>query len=289
MNTLWSDRRMRLCRVPSKRRTPFALSRRTGFLGLLGLLVLHTPLAVAADAAPGMVAQQAEYTLTLKAARNDVAAATGRMGYEVENVCTGWATRQRLAMTVTNRDGETVDMVSDYATWESMDGRHMNFHLRQTTDGSVTSELAGVASLQPDGGPGEAIYSKPKGKVVKLPKGTLFPTVHTQTIIAAAEAGRKFLYLPLFDGTGDDGAQNSSVAITSWRGPQKGKWAALDGLPSGTVHVAFFDRTPDTMEPSYEVGMRYWQNGVADDLSMDFGNFVMAGRMTTLKLLPAHC
>ena len=60
-------------------------------------------------------------------------------------------------------------------------------------------------------------------------------------------------------------------------------------LPSGTVHVAFFDRSPEAQEPSYEVGMRYWENGVADDLSMDFGNFVMAGKLSQLKILPSHC
>jgi hypothetical protein len=279
----WSDRRMRLRRIPSIRRAPRALGR------LAGLMLLAAPLAAAPAHAEDMVAQRAEYELTLQTARTDVVAASGTMAYEVQDVCTGWATRQRLVLSITNRDGAAVDMVSDYATWESKDGRHMNFHLRQTTDNTVTSELAGVASLQPDGGPGEAIYSNPKGKIVKLPKGTLFPTVHTETIIAAAEAGKKFLAIPLFDGTGADGAQNSSIVITSWTGPRKGRWPELDGLPSGRVHVAFFDRTRDAEEPSYEVGMRYWKDGVADDLSMDFGNFVMAGKMTKLKLLPAHC
>jgi hypothetical protein len=27
--------------------------------------------------------------------------------------------------------------------------------------------------------------------------------------------------------------------------------------------------------PTYQVGMRYWENGVADNLQMDFGDFVM--------------
>ena len=32
--------------------------------------------------------------------------------------------------------------------------------------------------------------------------------------------------------------------------------------------------------------MRYWENGVADDLRMDFGDFVMDGKLTQLKLPP---
>lgn len=274
---------MRLRRNPSLRHAPRALGR------LAALLLLSTPLAAAPVHGEDMVPQRAEYDLSLRTTRADVVAASGTMAYEVKDVCTGWATRQRLVLGITNRDGAAVDMVSDYTTWESKDGRHMNFHLRQTTDDTVTSELAGVASMQPDGGPGRAIYSTPKGRVVQLPKGTLFPTVHTETIIAAAAAGKKFLAIPLFDGTGADGAQNSSVVITGWRGPHTGKWPELAALPSGTVHVAFFDRTRDAQEPSYEVGMRYWKDGVADDLTMDFGTFVMAGKMTRLKLLPAHC
>ena len=44
------------------------------------------------------------------------------MGYEVIDACDGWAVRQRLQMTVTNRDGQDIEMVSDYATWE-VEGR----------------------------------------------------------------------------------------------------------------------------------------------------------------------
>jgi hypothetical protein len=275
---------MRLRRTPCNRRDAVALTRFFSLPLLLGLLLATAP-AYADD----MAAQRAQYALTLSSARGDITAASGTMAYEVQDACDGWATRQRLDMTITNRDGQDVEMVSDYATWESKDGLKMRFRMRQTTEAAVTSELAGEATLQPNGGPGVVKYSLPEGQTKELPKGTLFPTAHTATIIAAAEAGKKFIALPLFDGTGADGAQDSSVAITSWSKPAPNKWPDLSKLPSSTVHVAFFDRTPASQEPTYEVGMRYWSNGVADDLSMDFGSFVMAGKMTELQLLPSHC
>jgi len=43
------------------------------------------------------------------------------------------------------------------------------------------------------------------------------------------------------------------------------------------------------MEPDYEVSLRYWENGVADDLDMDFGDFVMSGKLAEFKLLPHRC
>jgi hypothetical protein len=56
------------------------------------------------------------------------------MGYEVADVCDGWATRQRLNMTITNADGQDTDMDSDYATWESKDGLSFRFHMVQKSD-----------------------------------------------------------------------------------------------------------------------------------------------------------
>ena len=41
--------------------------------------------------------------------------------------------------------------------------------------------------------------------------------------------------------------------------------------------------------PDYEVGMRYFANGVADDLSMDFTDFVMHGTLSEFSLTPPHC
>jgi hypothetical protein len=43
------------------------------------------------------------------------------------------------------------------------------------------------------------------------------------------------------------------------------------------------------MMPTYEVGMRYWENGVADDMQMDFGDFVMNAKMDEFKPQPKHC
>ena len=112
---------------------------------------------------------------------------------------------------------------------------------------------------------------------------------HTEALIAAAEAGRKVLGLPLFDGTSANGAQDSSIVITNWGGPKPGKWPDLARLPSGRFRIAFFDRGPENVEPDYEVSMRYWANGVADDLDMDFGDFVMAGTLAEFRLLGHGC
>ena len=237
-----------------------------------------------------LAAHRAVYNLTLDGhPEGDVTAARGTMGYEVIDACDGWAVRQRLDMTVTNSDGQDVHMVSDYATWESKDGLKLRFHMKQVTDSAVTAQTDGDASFTARGGPGEAHYTLPHDNTVKLAPGTLFPMAHTEALIAAAREGKKFITLPLFDGTDDDGPEDSSIAIIDWKPPSDTKWPILSPLPSTRVRLAFFDHKPGTTTPNYQVGMRYWENGIADDLQMDFGDFIMAAKMEKLEPQPHKC
>src|SRR5262249_2261161 len=154
-------------------------------------LALSAPTALPADAAglnTASAAHRAFYTLTLSNSRGgDVVAARGTMGYEVIDACDGWAVRQRLSMTLTNSDGQDVQMVSDYATWEAKDGLKFRFHMKQTTDSAVTSQTDGDAKLERTGGPGEAHYTVPQDTTKKPPAGTLFPMAHTSAILAGAQ------------------------------------------------------------------------------------------------------
>ena len=140
-----------------------ALCLGTLFLGLDAAVLIRSasaanaPAPTVAPAQTGMLAHKALYTLTLDTANgNDVVAARGTMGYEVTDACDGWAVRQRLRMTLTNSEGQDIEMASDYATWESKDGLKFRYHMRQTTDTAVTSQTDGEASLPKAGGAGEA-------------------------------------------------------------------------------------------------------------------------------------
>ncbi|HME22325.1 MAG TPA: cell envelope integrity EipB family protein [Acetobacteraceae bacterium] len=257
------------------------------------VLALCVSVSVTADAAglnTTSAAHRAIYNLTLSTSRGgDVVAARGTMGYEVIDACDGWAVRQRLSMTLTNTDGQDVEMVSDYATWEAKDGLKFRFHMKQTTDSAVTSQTDGDAKLERTGGPGEAHYTVPEDITKKLPAGTLFPMAHTSAILAAAQSGKKFLALPLFDGTDDSGAEDSFIVVLDWKKPEANKYPFLSNLPSTRVRLGFFDHESKGEVPTYQVGMRYWENGVADNLQMDFGDFVMDAKMTDLTALPHKC
>lgn len=264
------------------------------FFALLATLILLAGGVHARVAGPMtaqvLVGHKAGYILTLERVRgSDIAAASGTMGYDVADVCEGWAVRQRLAMVITNADGQDIELVSDYTTFESKDGLRLRFRMKQTTDDAVTSQTEGTATLRRSGGPGEARYTMPKVARVELPAGTQFPMMHTLSLLNAAKEGRKFLAIPLFDGTGDNGAEDSSAVVLDWKQGTTTEHAALSKLFSARVRLAFFERKKNESTPSYEVGMRYWENGVADDMQMDFGDFVMRAKMKEFALQPRTC
>lgn len=240
------------------------------------------------------VAHRAAYRLSLGESRNSgITAVTGAMVFDVQDACEGWATRQRMTMTVTDRDGQDVETVSDYATYEAKDNSRLRFSLTQSTGGAVSQRVAGEAELKPDGS-GVVRYSEPSGKEERLPASTMLPTRHTVLAIETARAGRRLMAGPLFDGTTEEGAQDTTTIILGWTPPSEGepRFPLLAGQGSARMRIAFFqhgNNSGGASAPDYEVGLRYYENGVADELVMDFGEFSVRGELLELQAVPGGC
>ncbi len=240
-----------------------------------------------------MAPHRAAYRLDMAEARNSgIAAVRGAMVFDVNDACEGWTTRQRMTMTVVDRDGQEVETVSDYATWEAKDNSRLRFSLTQSSQGAVSQRVAGEAELNAEGA-GRVRYSEPAGEEQDLPAGTLLPMRHTVLSVETARAGRRLVTAPLFDGTSEDGAQDTTTIIANWSA-EAGKTAfpLLEGRASGRMRIAFFERgagTSGASQPEYEVGLRYYENGVADDLLMDFGEFSVRGTLLELQAMPGGC
>lgn len=259
---------------------------RRSLIGFSFCLVLSA-IPVASQAME-LAAHRAFYRLTLASTQNSgVTSASGAMEYEVIDGCQGWATQQRLDMTVLDREGGDTHTVSDYSTWESKDGQHFRFRITQSTNGD-RQVRAGSAELPP-GRPGYAVYTLPTPKRIALPPGTVFPMAQTEAVLAAAQKGQMFVSLPVFDGTATTTVENT-FAVIAERGQQmETAFAPLKHLPSLYVHMGYFDTDTTQMLPDTLLSMRYWDNGVADALTMDFGNFIMSGKLAQFELLPHHC
>jgi len=237
-----------------------------------------------------MVPYHAVYNLSLTSSPGGaVLAADGRMDYQLSDACEAWATAQRLDMNITNDDGTVSHMISDYVTWEQKDGKLLRFSLRQTSNQKVVADIEGEATRQPDGS-GKIHYSAPSVKVVDLPPGTLFPMAQTIALLDGAAKGQKFLNAPLFDGTDEDGAEDSFTVMGGFGGALANpRWPVLQRVANGRVAISFFERGEDDVTPNYEVAMRYWQNGVSDDVSMDFGDFVVKASLINLTPNGKRC
>lgn len=239
---------------------------------------------------------RAAYRLALSRSRDsgNIARAEGAMLYELVDACDGWTTRQRFTLTLTDREGTEIETSSDYSTYESKDGRRLRFTLTQMTQGAVTQRIAGEAEIRPDG-TGVARYSEPEQREERLPPGTLLPNLHTIQSLNAARAGQRLLVAPLFDGTSDEGAQDTTTVMSAWDAPRDvAEFPTLSPLGSVRMRIAFFDREAQQQgggatTPSYEVSLRYWENGVADELMMDFRDFAVEGRMLSLEPVPGGC
>ena len=113
---------------------------------------------------------------------------------------------------------------------------------------------------------------------------------HTSAILAAAQRGKKFLALPLFDGTDDSrrrGQLRRRAGLEEAGGQQVP--ARCPACPARASAWRSSTTQSKGEVPTYQVGMRYWENGVADNLQMDFGDFVMDAKMTELTPLPHKC
>jgi EipB-like len=267
-----------------------ALALAFGIAFVAGGVAAQVPAGTPIDARH-MVGHRAAYRLTLDRARenSDIAQASGAMLFEVLDACDGWTVRQRLTLKLVDRDGNETETVSDYSTYETRDGTRLRFALTQSSQGAVSSQVQGEAEVTAAGG--TVRFVQPQPREMTLPQGTLLPMTHTIATLNAARAGSRILAVPLLDGTTAGGAQDTTTVISPWQAAAMTdpRFPSLVPLGSSRMRIAFFDRDPASQNggagtPDYEVSLRYYENGVADELKMDFGEFVVDGRMIELAI-----
>lgn len=259
------------------------------------LIVAVIPLSALAAPTPALdsqlTGQDAVYTLSLSKLRtHDITGATGRLQFQVVDGCTGWAGYQHMTLIVRNVDGSLTKTVSDYTTWESKDGKTLTFSISQTDDnGKMTVIDAGTATHTSPDDSGVVKFSVPANSTITLPPGTLFPMQHTEAVLAAGRDKKTFISPLLFDGTSADGPSSTLVVIYSHQLPEKTPWPVLDNYASTESSIAFFPRTNKDSTPDFTTSMRYFENGVATNLALDFGDFVMAGKLDSLSVPRSAC
>jgi hypothetical protein len=262
-------------------------------IGLMafGVLLIASP-AGAVDIAP----HRALYSLTLdstKKANGGVSAASGAMYYEWGEACDGWTVEQRFRLRVVYAEEGAVTINSSLLTWESKDGLRYKFNEKRLRNGNVEDDIHGEAHLDDKDKGGVAQFDKPDQTKLTLLPGVLFPTAHTLVLIERAQAKDTFLARKVFDGAAVENAGQITAVIGPQLKPDAKPSKPLDNpllqRPSWRVSLAFFpadSNKGDTETPDYQLTMRLLDNGVSQDMTLDYGDYMLKARLDDIEALP---
>jgi hypothetical protein len=239
----------------------------------------------------GLKSHQVLYDITLESAdrMSGVASAKGTMFSRLDRTCDGWISENQTYLEIRYNEGREVKNTWSFASWESLDGLHYRFNVRSHRNGAEPKVVRGEAELESKGGAGTARFFVPVEKTVALPKGTLFPTEHLGWMLRSAQSGNNLFSRVVFDGGDEDNPYEVNVAIGSRKASdRKGK---LDTKVFGDknawyLHLAFFPFYGKASLPDFEMDGVFREDGIAEAMKHDFGDFSLGLALKEIKSLP---
>jgi hypothetical protein len=279
---------------------PAFLRRAIPLFGLLCLVAAGTAWAAPqiADNAKnaGLVPHKALYDINLVGTKSgsQIVNIKGQMFYEWQSACDGWISNHRFNLYYEYADSPAMQITSDFSTYETFDGKTMNFTSQRKRDGRLFEELRGAASLGEDS-KGEVTYSIPKDLVFDLPKGSLFPMGHTLNVIDMITKGKKFYKATIFDGSDEEGPVEVNAFIgKSVNAPSRVKPSPeidmnLINNPARQVRLAFFPLNDPSATSDYEMNVIFHQNGIISDMLIEYDDFTVSQKLVALEKLDTPC
>ncbi|WP_370660342.1 MULTISPECIES: cell envelope integrity EipB family protein [Rhizobiaceae] len=247
--------------------------------------------AAASAATVGLVPHRAVYEIVLKEAsdRSGIESVRGRMVYEFSgSACKGFNTQFRFVTRIDVGDGVRVtDQRS--TTFEDVSAGKFRFENKSFTDDQLDKDVSGAAA-EADGKV-RIELTGPDKRDIEL-ADSRFPAEHMLEVISRARKGEQVFESRIFDGS-EDGDQ-TFLTTTIVGGPKKSSAAdpeakALASLGTQQywpVSIAYFDeKTRGDQVPIYSQSFKLYENGVTRDLTLDYGDFVLAGKLTKLEVL----
>lgn len=251
---------------------------------------------------PKMLSHRAIYKISLAPGHNrgQVSTVDGRMVTEWEETCDGLISEQRIVTDMVDEAGEQSISDISASSWESRDGQHFRFAMRQRLDNKVVAEYEGVADFESALGNGAAKLRKPEEKVVTLPPGVLFPSGYMQSLLDAARRGEQNVAREVFDGTSESDyyhvvsaiGAGTSISAAQQEGapardnaPNKSVQKAIKGLTWWPVQVSYYGLEQNEGLPEFEMAFKLYDNGVSVDLTLDYGAFAL---LASLQRIDAY-
>ncbi|WP_062010929.1 EipB family protein [Aureimonas sp. AU4] len=247
-------------------------------------------LAAQPSLAEPLRAHEAVYELKLAEPTDQISAVDARIALQLTRKdCDTFALDYRFVARFHQEDEITVTDQGT-RTQERLDGSVLAFDTQTLVDGTAQERVEGEAKN--DAGATKVQYKEPVQREASIPLAS-FPLQHTARLIARARAGDRIVEAKLFDGDAEaeKGLTTTSV-ITSSNGPPTPAIAeSVRGLKSWLVTESYFNAdSDDDGQPIFETRYRLFENGVSDELTMNFGAYTLEGRLSRLSYLdPAEC
>ena len=269
-----------------------------GALLACALFFAAAPVAVQAEEEPiTLIPHRAVYDLALGRARDaaQVAAVRGRILYDFDgNACEGYTLKFRQVSELDTGEGKVSTSDLRSTTWEGGDAKRFKFNSENFLDQNLVDSVDGHAE---HGASATAIdLAKPEHKVLDIDAAVVFPTQHMVRVIEAARAGKTVLDFPVYDGseTGEK-VYNTLTVIGRKLTADEHKHddaaaseAKLASVARWPVTISYFEKskTPKNSEqtPVYAIGFELYENGISRALSLDYNDFVVTGKLSSLEI-----
>jgi hypothetical protein len=240
-----------------------------------------------------LASHRAVYDLTLwkSTGSKSPTAAHGRIAFDFAgSACEGYVQNFRQMTELQPAEGPT--RISDMrsATFEDGEGKNFDFKMQTTVDNGADDTVDGKARKTGEG-PVSVDLAKPKRGKFELDRDAVFPTEHLKRILAAAEAGEHVLQVKVYDGseTGEKVFETTTFIGNPIEAPaieQAAHIPQLENMRQWPVSISYFDADKKDEAPNYTLSFDLYENGISRALRLDYGDFVLAGEMSSLELLP---
>jgi hypothetical protein len=227
-----------------------------------------------------------------------VAGVRGRILYDFDgNTCQGYSLEFRQVSELDTGEGKisTSDLRS--TTWEGADAKNFKFSSQNFVDENLIDSVDGHAERE--AAKTAVALEKPQPKSLSLAPGVVFPTEHMVRVINAARAGQSVLSFPVYDGseTGDKVFDTLTVIGREIAPGERNHddaaagEAKLASMPRWPVTISYFERgksdNNSEQTPAYAIRFELYANGISRALALDYNNFVINGKLTSLDIKDA--
>jgi hypothetical protein len=251
------------------------------------------PAATASDQSLPLASHRAVYELSLAKATGSKSptAARGRIAFDFTgSACEGYVQNFRQVTELQPAEGPTHVSDMHSATFEDGQGKSFRFRIETTVDRKPGDNVDGSAQRADDGALSIDL-KQPKRTKLDVGEDVVFPTEHLKRILAAARAGSKILEVKVFDGSesGEKIFDTTTIIgkpIQTQAVEKAAQVPALDGMKRWPVAISYFEQGKNDGAPAYVLSFDLYENGVSRALKLDYGDFVLAGEMTQLDILP---